>query len=100
MVYGTIRVWKCNVWVMPPDTRLAAVVAAFPGGLPGDRRKGALEEGVVDDISFVIFAFDDPVAGIGFSLSGVGEDEGGVEALRGVDEKGPAGAKRVHETLS
>jgi hypothetical protein len=72
-------------------------VAAFARGLPGDRGKGALEEGVVDDISFVIFAFNDPVAGIGFPLSGVGEDEGGVEALRGVDEKGPAGAKRVHE---
>ena len=39
-------------------------------------------------------------AGIGCALSGVGEDEGGVEALRGVDEKGSAGAKRVHEALS
>jgi hypothetical protein len=59
-----------------------------------------LEEGVVDDVALVIFSFDDPVAGIGFALSGVGEDEGGVEALCGVDEKGPAGAKRVHETFS
>jgi len=80
--------------------RLAAVVAAFAGGLPGDRGKGALEESVVDDIALVIFAFDDPVAGIGFALPGVGEDEGGVEALRGVDEKRSAGAKRIHETLS
>ena len=79
--------------------RLAAVVAAFAGGLPGDRGKGALEEGVVDDVALVIFSFDDPVAGIGFALSGVGENEGGAKALRGVDEKGPAGAKRVHETL-
>ena len=80
--------------------RLAAVVAAFSGWLPGDRGKGVLEEGVVDDVMLVIFSFDDPVAGIGFALSGVGEDDGGGEALRGVDEKGPAGAKRVHETLS
>src|SRR3981189_2399250 len=80
--------------------RLAAVVAAFARGLPGDRGKGALEEGVVDDVALVIFSFDDPVAGIGFSLSGVGKDDGGAEALRGVDEKRSAGAKRVHETLS
>ena len=80
--------------------RLAAVVAAFARGLPGDRGKGALEEGVVDDVALVIFAFDDPVAGIGFALSGVCEDGCGVEALRGVDEKGPAGAKRVHEAFS
>ena len=79
--------------------KLAAVVTAFAGWLPGDWGEGALEEGVVDDVALVIFSFDDPVAGIGFALSGVGEDEGGVEALRGVDEKGPAGAKRVHETL-
>src|SRR6267154_2615316 len=69
---------------------LTAVVAALAGGLPGDRGKGALEEGVVDDVALVIFSFDDPVAGIGFALSGVGEDEGGVEALDGVDEKWPA----------
>ena len=75
-------------------------MAAFARGFPGDRGKGALEEGVVDDVALVIFSFDDPVAGIGFALSGVGEDEGGVEALRGVDEKGSAGAKRVHEALS
>src|SRR5580704_3204916 len=79
---------------------LAAVVTAFVGGLPGDRGKGSLEEGVVDDVALVIFSFDDPVAGIGFALSGVGEDEGRVEALCGVDKKGPAGAKRVHETFS
>ena len=77
--------------------RLTAVVAAFAGGFPGDGSKGALEEGVVDDVAFVIFSFDDPVAGIGFALSGVGEDRGGAEALGGVDEKRSAGAERVHE---
>jgi hypothetical protein len=76
--------------------KLAAVVAAFARGFPGNRSKSALEEGVVDDVALVIFSFDDPVAGIGFALSGVGEDDGGVEALRGVDEKGPAGTKRMH----
>jgi len=75
-------------------------VAPFVGRLPGDRGEGALEEGVVYDVALVIFTFDDPVAGIGFALSGVGEDGGGVEALRCVDEKGPAGTKRVHETFS
>jgi hypothetical protein len=80
--------------------RLAAVVAAIARGLPGDRGKGALEEGVVDDVALVIFSFDDPVAGVGFALPGVGEDEGGVEALCGVDEKWPAGAKGIHEAFS
>jgi hypothetical protein len=75
-------------------------VTAFAGGLPGDWGKGALEEGVVNDVSLAIFTFDDPVAWVGFSLAGVSEDNGGVDALRGVDQKGPAGPKRVHETLS
>jgi hypothetical protein len=65
--------------------RLAAVVATLVRRLPGDGSEGALEEGVVDDVAFVIFAFDDPIAGVGFALTRVGEDEGGVEALRGVD---------------
>jgi len=79
--------------------RLAAVVAAVARGLPGDRGKGALEESVVDDVALVIFSFDDPVAGVGFALPGVGEDDGGAEALCGVDEKRSTGAKCVHQTL-
>jgi hypothetical protein len=79
---------------------LAAVVAAFGLGLPGDGREGALEEGVVDDVALVVFAFDDPVAGEGFALAGVGEDNGRVAALGGVDEERSAGAKRVHGALS
>jgi len=47
----------------------------------------------------VVFAFDDPVAGIGFALAGVGEDEGGVEALSCVYKKRSAGAEGVHQTL-
>jgi len=79
---------------------LAAVVAAFAGRLPWDRGKGALKEGVVDDVAFAVFALDDPVAGKGFALSGISEDYGGVEALGGVYEKRSAGAERVHVTLS
>ena len=67
------------------EAELAAVVATFARWFPRDGSKGALEEGVVDDVAFVILAFDDPVAGVSFALSGVGEDEGGVEALRSVD---------------
>jgi hypothetical protein len=67
------------------EGELAAVVATFARWFPRDGSKGALEEGVVDDVAFVILAFDDPVAGVSFALSGVGEDEGGVEALRSVD---------------
>ena len=74
-------------------------MAPFVGRLPWDRGKRTLEEGVVDDVAFAIFSFDDPVAGIGFALSGVGKDEGGAEALRGVDEKRSAGAEGVHQTL-
>ena len=47
----------------------------------------------------MVFAFDDPVAGIGFALAGVGEDEGGVEALGCIYEKGSAGTEGVHQTL-
>ena len=74
-------------------------MATLLRGFPGNGSEGALEEGVVDDVAFVIFAFDDPVARIGLALSGVGEDESGVGALGGVDEQGSTGAKRVHETL-
>ena len=79
---------------------LAPVMAAFARGRPWDRGEGALEEGVVDDVALVVFPFDDPVAGIGFALSGVGKDGGGVDALGGVDKKRSAGAKSVHVTLS
>ena len=95
-------IWDDNFLEMQPlgeGLRLAAIVSAFARGFPWDRGEGALEEGVVDDVAFVIFAFDDPVARIGFALSGVGVDKGEVETLCGVDEKGSAGAKRVHEAL-
>ena len=37
--------------------------------LPGNRRKSALEERVVYNITFVIFAFYDPVTGLHVTLS-------------------------------
>jgi hypothetical protein len=75
-------------------------VATLLRGFPGNGSEGALEEGVVDDVAFVILTFDNPIAGIGFALSRVGEDKSRVDALGGIDKKGPAGAKRVHETVS
>jgi hypothetical protein len=77
--------------------RLRAVVAAFGRWFPRDRGKGALEEGVVYDVALVVFAFDDPVAGKGFALAGVSEDDGRLLALRGIDEKRSAGPKGVHK---
>jgi hypothetical protein len=75
---------------------LTAVLSTFVWGLPGDGGEGALEEGVVDDVTLVVFAFDDPVAGEGFTMAGVGEDGRGLSALRGVYEKRSAGPKGVH----
>jgi hypothetical protein len=77
-------------------TELAAVVSSFVRRLPGDGGEGALEEGVVDDVAFVVFAFDDPVSGIGFAMAAVSEDGGGMSALCGIYEKRSAGTKGVH----
>src|ERR1700753_981210 len=77
----------------------AAVVTAVVRRCPRDRGEGTLKEGIVDDVAFVIFTFDDPVAGIGLALAGIGEDKGGVGALGGVDKQGSTGAKRVPEAL-
>jgi len=71
-------------------------VAAFTGGFPRYGSEGTLEEGVVDDVTLAVFAFDDPVSGIGFALAGVGKDKGGVEALGGVHQERAAGAEAVH----
>jgi hypothetical protein len=74
---------------------LASVVAPFVRSLPWDGGEGALEEGVVDDVALVVFAFDDPVAWIGFTLAAIGEDGGGLGALCGVYEKGSASTKGI-----
>jgi hypothetical protein len=66
------------------ETKLASVLASFVRLLPWDGSEGALEEGVVDDVALVVFAFDDPVARVGLTLAAIGEDGGGVSALCGV----------------
>ena len=71
-------------------------MSSFVEGLPRDGGEGALEEGVVDDVALVVFAFDDPVAGIGFAMAKVGKDGGGLSALCSVYEKGSAGMKGAH----
>ena len=80
------------------DQRLCTVVAPFVGWLPWDGNKGALEEGVIDDVTLVVFALDDPVAGKDFALTGVGEDKGGIFALLCVYQKGPAGTEGVQSS--
>jgi hypothetical protein len=77
-------------------TQLTAVLPPFIRGLPCDGRESALEEGIVDDVVFLVFAFDNPVAGIGFARASVGEDGRDSSALRSVYEKWSAGAKGVH----
>jgi hypothetical protein len=71
-------------------------LSTFVCGLPGDGGEGALEKGVVDDITLVVFAFNDPVAGKGFTMAGVGEEGRWLSALRGVYEKRSSGPKGVH----
>jgi hypothetical protein len=73
-------------------------VTAFVRRLPRDGGEGALEEGVVYDVALVIFAFDNPVTGEGLALAGVCEDGGGVSALCGVYQKGPASPKGVQSS--
>ena len=80
------------------DQRLCTVVAPFVGWLPWNGNKGALEEGVIDDIALAIFALDDPVTGEDFALAGVGEDEGGICALFSVYQKRSAGPEGVQSS--
>lgn len=71
-------------------------MSSFVRGLRRDGSEGELEEGVVDDVALVVFAFDDPVSGIGFAMAAVSEDSGGLSALCGIYEKRSAGKKGVH----
>ena len=75
-------------------------MSSFVRRLPRDGSEGALEEGVVDDVALVVFAFDDPVSRIGFAVAAVSEDGGGMSALRGIYEKRSAGTKGVHFNYS
>ena len=80
------------------DQELCTVVASFIGWIPCDGNEGALEEGVIDDVALVIFAFDDPIAGKDFALTGVGEDKGWIFALLCVYQKRPAGTEGVQSS--
>jgi hypothetical protein len=73
-------------------------VSSLVGWVPWDRNEGALEEGVIDDVAFVILALDDPVAGKDFALADVGEDEGGICTLFCVYQKGSAGAEGIQSS--
>ena len=64
----------------------AAVLPSFVYGFRGHGYKRALEEGVVDDILFVIFACDDPVSGANLVSSEIGNDPGIVGALTRFDQ--------------
>ena len=75
------------------STELTAVVASFVHGLPWDGGKGALEESVVDYITLVVFAFDDPVAGKELAFTNIGEDGGWFAALFCLYKKWSAGPK-------
>jgi hypothetical protein len=68
-------------------------VATLLCGLPGDGRKSTLEEGVVYNITFMVFALNDPVTGPNIAHSKIGRDRRGFFALRGAYQKWSAGAK-------
>jgi hypothetical protein len=68
-------------------------VTPFFGGLPWHGGKGPLEEGVIDDVTLVIFALDDPVAWENLAFSSVCEDRCGASALLGFYQEGSAGPK-------
>jgi hypothetical protein len=63
---------------------LAAVVAPLALRLPRNRRKSALEKRAVYDITFMVFAFYDPVTGANITLSQIGNDRRRLCALRSV----------------
>jgi hypothetical protein len=64
----------------------AAVLPSFLDRFPGDRYKRPLEEGVVYDILFVIFAGNDPVPGVNLVSPEIGNDPAIVGALTRFDQ--------------
>ncbi len=71
------------------EVRSAAVITTFFSDrfprIALDRREGALEKCVVDDVAFAILAFDDPLALLDMAKAGICGDGAGVLALFGVD---------------
>jgi hypothetical protein len=78
--------------------QLATVVAPFIYRRPGYWCEGALKEDVVYNIKLVILALDDPVTGVNFTLSNIGNDRGNLHTLRCGHEKRSTSAKRIHWT--
>jgi hypothetical protein len=63
-----------------------------------NRCEGALEEGIVDDVTFTVFPADDPVSALDVAKAEIGADGLVLVALRGIDEQGTAGAKCTHDS--
>ena len=78
----------------------AAIIASFVRRFPRDWGKCSLEEGVVNYVTLVIFAFDDPVAGKDFALPAIGEDYACMRALLGLYKKWSAGPEGFHLIFS
>jgi hypothetical protein len=76
---------------------LAAVLLfLLLGRFPGNRYKRTLEEGIVYDILFVIFTFDDPVPGVNRTLPKISNDRVIMSALTRFHQQGSTCAKSIH----
>src|ERR1700722_17440240 len=80
-----------------PRRALAAVLLfLLLGRFPGSRYKRTLEEDIVYDILFVIFAFDDPVPGVNRTLPKISNDRVILGALTRFHQQGSTCAKSIH----
>jgi hypothetical protein len=76
---------------------LAAVLLfLLLGRFPGSRYKRTLEEGIVYDILFVIFTFNDPVPGVNRTLPKISNDRVIMGALTRFHQQGSTCAKSIH----
>ncbi len=64
--------------------------------LPRSRHKRTLEEGIVYDILFVIFPFDDPVPGVNSTPPKISNNRVILRALTRFHQQGPTCAKSIH----
>ena len=74
----------------------ATIVFSFLNRFPGDRYKRSLEEGVVYDILFVIFAFNDPISGANLTSPEIGNYPGIMGALVRFYQQWSTCAKSIH----
>jgi hypothetical protein len=83
--------------LLPPCRALAAVLLLLLlNRLPRSRYKRTLEEGIVYDILFVIFPFDDPVPGVNRTLPKISNDRVIMGALTRFHQQGSTCAKSIH----